>query len=357
MGSPRSVGTVIFAVARLSLGPVRDYLRCMSPGSHPKQRAQFFRELAQLTAAGISVTQAAKVLGQDWRDATVRGAVAQMERGLTEGGTIAGALSPSLTAMEHSVIGAAERGGKLSQGFRHLEEYYHLLDQTLERVRGALLYPLFMLHAAVLLPALVSAVTTKTSIAGALLTRLAWIWGGLAVLWFGGQWLSRLARTSSLVDGLLQALPWVGSTRRGLALARWHAVMHFNIASGQRIAEGLREAGLATASARLEAASRTAAQAVDDGSELGTALIGQAAFPREMAGALAAAEFTGTLDTETQRWSRQSMTEAASMMEISSKRICAAFYGVVVLFTVWQILQMVGNYVGMYQQAFKDLGI
>lgn len=329
----------------------------MPPGSKPKQRAQFFRELAQLTAAGISVTQAAKVLGQDWRDATVRGAVAQMERGLAEGGTIAGALSPSLSAMEHSVIGSAERGGKLSQGFRHLEDYYHLLDQTIDRVRGALLYPLFMLHAAVLLPALVNAVTSKTGIVEALLTRLLWMWAALVLLWYGGKWLGRLARTHSVVDRLLHALPYVGNTRQGLAMARWHAVMHFNITSGQRIADGLREAGAATSSARLETASRRAARAVDDGSELGAALIGQAAFPREMAGALAAAEFTGTLDTETQRWSRQSMTEAALLMETSSKRLCAVFYGVVVLFTAWQILQMAGNYVGMYQKAFKDLGI
>jgi hypothetical protein len=135
----------------------------MTRGPQPKQRAQFFRELAQLTGAGISVTQAAKVLGQEWREDSVKRAIASMEQGLAEGRTIADALSASLTPMEHSIIGAAERGGKLADGFRHLEEYYALLAATGARARTALLYPLAMLHAAVLLPALVGAVVTGGS--------------------------------------------------------------------------------------------------------------------------------------------------------------------------------------------------
>ena len=103
----------------------------MTRGPQPKQRAQFFRELAQLTGAGISITQAGKVLGQEWREDSVKRAVAGMEQGLAEGRTIADALSASLTPMEHSIIGSAERGGKLADGFRHLEEYYALLAATM----------------------------------------------------------------------------------------------------------------------------------------------------------------------------------------------------------------------------------
>lgn len=303
------------------------------------------------------MTQAAKVLGQEWRGAGVRGAIGVMERGLAGGQTIADALAPSLTAMEHSIIDAAERGGKLSQGFRHLEEYYHLLDQTVDRVRGALLYPLFMLHAAVLLPALVGAVLTQTSIAAALLKGVALIWGFAAVLWWGGGWLGRQAAHLPALDRLLGRVPLLGPARQALALARWHAVLHFNIASSQRISGGLRQAGTATRSALLEAASHRAAGAVDAGAELGAALLAQPAFPRDMAGTLASAEFTGTLDTETLRLSRDSMLQAAMVMETSTKRLCAAFYVVVVAFTAWQILRMAGNYLDRYQQFARDLGL
>ena len=330
----------------------------MTRGPQPKQRAQFFRELAQLTGAGISVTQAAKVLGQEWREDSVKRAIAAMEQGLAEGRTIADALSASLTPMEHSIIGAAERGGKLADGFRHLEEYYALLAETGARVRTALLYPLAMLHAAVLLPALVGAVVTGGSagdVVKALLWGLLWIWMLLALVWLGGQWLGRKAADSLPVDRVLDLIPLVGSTRKALALARWLAVLHFCIASSQRISEGLKQAGTASRSALLEAASLRAAQSVEDGGELGASLIAQPAFPREMSGALAAAEFTGQLDTETLRLSRAAMEQSATTMETSAKRLCGVFYGVVMAFTAWQILRVAGMYVGMYTKFMDAL--
>ncbi|MDB5733361.1 MAG: Type secretion system domain protein [Variovorax sp.] len=323
----------------------------------PKIRAQFFRELAQLTASGISVVQAGQVLGQHWRGKEVRAAVGEMERGLAAGGTIAGALAPELTPMEFSIIDSAERGGKLAQGFRHLEEYYHLLDQTWDRVRSALLYPIFMLHAAVLLPALVSAVTSGENVLLALLRGLLMIWGLLALLVLAGRTVGRMAETVPAVDRLLGWIPLLGSARKTLALARWHAVLHFNIASSQRISEGLRQAGAATASSSLREASDRAARAVDDGAELGNALIAESAFPKDMASALASAEFSGNLDTETQRLYRETVAAAATRLETSTKRLCGVFYALVVLITAVQILRMAGGYVGQYEKALKDLDL
>jgi type II secretory pathway component PulF len=330
----------------------------MTPGPKPKQRAAFFRELAQLTGAGISVTQAGKVLGQEWREASVRKAVARMDMGLAEGRTIADALGGSLTPMEHSIIQAAERGGQLAQGFRHLEEYYRLLVATAARVRISLLYPLFMLHAGVLLPALLGAVLDggrAEAMVRALLLGLAGIWAGLGLVWLGGRWLGRLAEHSAAVDRVLGMIPLVGSARQALALARWHAVVHFNIASSQRISDGLKEAGVASRRALLESASRRAARAVEGGAELGASLLAQRTFPRDMAAALAAAEFTGTLDTETLRLSQESMTRAASTLETNTKRLCGAGYGLVVIFMAWQILKVAGLYMGMYSKFLDEL--
>ncbi len=330
----------------------------MSAGLPLKQRTAFFRDLAQLTAAGVPISQAVNVLGNEWRSDEVKAAMARMKAGLAAGRTIADALSSSLTAMEHSIIQAAERGGKLEAGFRHLEQYYQLLDQTRARVRGALLYPLFMLHAAVLLPVMVGGVIAghgPEAILISLLLGVAGIWGGLALLWWGGRWLGQIAATSTVVDQALGLVPLIGTARKRLALARWHAVVHFNIASSQRISDGLREAGRAAGGALLERASQRAAQAVDEGTELGPALTAESAFPREMSGALAAAEFSGTLDHETLRLSRAAMAEAAGSMETSSRWLCGGFYGLVMLFTAWQILRVASGYFGIYQRLLDDL--
>jgi hypothetical protein len=74
-----------------------------------------------------------------------------------------------------------------------------------------------------------------------------------------------------------------------------------------------------------------------------------------MSGALAAAEFTGNLDTETLRLSRAAMEQSATTMETSAKRLCGVFYGVVMAFTAWQILRVAGMYVGMYTKFMDAL--
>ena len=131
--------------------------------------------------------------------------------------------------------------------------------------------------------------------------------------------------------------------------------MHFNIAGSQRLSAGLQEAGRATQSALLNTASQAAARAVDAGGELGASLLAQRAFPKDMSAALAAAEFSGNLDTETLRWSQESMLHAASTLETNTKRLCGVFYGLVVLLTAWQILRIAGLYMGMYSKFMDDL--
>ncbi len=329
----------------------------MSLTDSPRKRAVFFGDLAELTGAGISVAHTATLLSEDWREPAVRRAMGEMKRGLAEGGTIADSLRPNLSPMEHRVIAAAEKGGRLADGFRHLEHYYQVLGGTLSRLRAALLYPVFILHAAVLLPAVVAAVISGKSILGALLQGLALVWGGIGLCWFGWRALSKAAETSPAADRLLGMLPWAGAARRALAMARWHAVFHYCLTSGQRVSEGLRHAGDAARSVRLNEASRRAADAVEAGSELGAALRLQPDFPPRTAAAIVTAEAAGTLDTATERWTRESMDEAAGRMETAGKRVYAVVYGLVILLITWQILRTGMQYVGRYQDFSRELGL
>lgn len=324
------------------------------------ERSQFFHELARLTGAGISITQAAAVLDRRWRDPSVRLAVASLKAGVRDGQTISAALSPGLTRMEFSIIDAAERGGKLANGFQHLEEYYRLLAEAVVRIRGAMTYPAILLHAAVVLPALVGAVIAQKTAPVVVLTifsDLLVLWAVLAfgvILW---SFLIRRGVRSQWADTLLRRIPMAGRTRDSLALARWSAVMHFQVISGQRISDGLRLAGAATESAGLNTASVYAANSIESGGELGPGLTSQSIFPNEMAGSIAAAEYTGTMDTETLRQSHYWMNESGQKLQSSARFLTGAFYGLVMLFTVLQIFKMAIGYMGMYSGFMKDLGI
>ncbi|MDB6134761.1 MAG: epsF 3 [Verrucomicrobiales bacterium] len=323
-------------------------------------RSQFFHELARLTGAGISISRASSVLNQNWRDPSVKAALHSLEKGLKEGETISGALAPALTGMESGIVDAAERGGKLVHGFKYLEDYYHLLGQTFTRMRAAAVYPLVMLHAAVLLPAMVAGVLAgwEVPVIGlSLALRLLVLWSVLALAGIAWRFLLKKGAHSLPVDRFLRRLPMAGRAREALGLARWSAVVYFHVISGQRISDGLRRAGQASDSAGLVLASRRAADDIEAGGEMGPALAAQPAFPHELSGALAAAEFTGTLDTETLQQSRYWISEAGLRLENTSRWLSGAFYGLVMLFTVIQIFRLATGYVQMVDGFMKDIGI
>lgn len=329
----------------------------MTIGKSAAARAEFFRELARLTGAGISVTHAAKLLGHGARPAAAREAAAEMERGLADGRSIAGALEPSLNPMELSVVQASEQNGKLAEGFSHLEAYYELLNRTQNRIRSAVLYPLFMLHAAVVLPALVGAVLSGGNVVAEVLKALVFLWALLLAGWLIFSVWTRRAVVSEAADKALGWLPAVGKARLSLALARWQTVLHFQVTGGQRMSDGLRRAGEASLGARLNAASQRAAGAVENGGTLAEALSAQPAFPSALVSGLSAAEYTGTLDVETLRLSREAMATAGWQTEKSAKLVCGVFYGVVLAFTAWQILKMASGYMGMYENFSRELGL
>lgn len=324
------------------------------------KRAQFFHELARLTGAGISVSRAAVVLDQAWRDSEVKSAVTSLGQGIRDGETISGALSPSLTRMEFSIVDAAEKGGKLVNGFKHLEDYYHLLAQTHTRIRAGAAYPILMLHAAVVLPAMVAAVLAGKKAGGVILSvssHLLMLWGVMALALLAWRFLVKKGVHSLSADTFLRRVPMAGKARDALALARWSAVVYFQVVSGQRLSDGLRHAGAATEGAALNRASARVAADIESGSQLGPALAAQPAFPDDLSGALAAAEFTGTLDTETLHQSRHWMAESGSRLEAAARWLTGAFYGLVMLFTVIQIFKLASGYVQMYSGFMKDLGI
>lgn len=319
-------------------------------------RELFFRELARLTGAGISVTKAAELMEQRWRGEKVRAAMAAMRRGLEKGESIASAMAPELTPLEHSMVDAAERGGMLAQGFKNLEQYYHLLAHTRARIARALLYPVFLLHAGVIFPALVRGITAEDGLIRSLLEALLLLYGGLFLAWLLWRAVQKLATRFPVVDAVLMRVPVAGPARKALALARWHAVFHFHLKAGRRVSDGLRAAAAASQSGRVEAATLAVAAAAERGDEIGPELERHRVFPHEMTSALYAAELSGTLDEETRRQSQDWMIAAAERMDTAAEWAPRLIYGGVVIFMAVQILRLAAGIFSLYGKALNDLG-
>ena len=95
--------------------------------------------------------------------------------------------------------------------------------------------------------------------------HIAIAWIVLAALGFGAWWAAKAGARSPAVDGLLNAIPLVGSVRRHWALARFCQVFHTGLLASFRMSETLELAGDASQSARLREAGHRAAHSLEAG--------------------------------------------------------------------------------------------
>ena len=318
----------------------------------PSKRATFFGSLAKLTGAGIPVRQAGELLLSHSKDSAVQQAVAALEGGLTRGQSIAEALRPSLSALEYGMVSAAESGGRLAEGFQHLESYHALLHETRARLRSGIIYPLLILHVAAATTGVVASLNGGSPLM-AMLQAFAWLWvvlGGIAVLTIV---CIKAAGRSTLADGVLRSLPIVRGVWSSLALARWYAVLHFHVLSGQKMSTGLENAGEAAASARLTRASYRMAAAAEQGLPVSSTMKTETVFPGHAILTFTTAEATGTMDLETAQQMRASMEQAQRSAATAGEWLPRLLYLGALLYGAWHVFKLASAIGGQYIKAYN----
>lgn len=323
------------------------------------EKAALYRDLAKLITADFHVDRSvALLLGQNPRPGR-RHFLEALQRGLAAGKSITASLSEancgSISGLEIALIDAGERSGTLAAGLSHLANYFTAADSAARKARGALIYPLVLVHLAIILPELPAAVMPNGP------NPFGKILGAVLVLWIvllGGAWLWQLlshrAQTSSAADRAQRGLPLIGAARRHWALARFTQVFHAGLLAALRMSETLRLAGNAAQSGLLAAASEEAARIVERGELLSLALKETHAFPDEFVRSMAMAEEVGSLDEEMARWAGAETALAAESVDRASIWLPKIGYGVVVIFVIYRIFGMVqGYYGGMMQQLEK----
>jgi type IV pilus assembly protein PilC len=315
-------------------------------------RAQLFRELAVLTRAGLSLTKAETILGSQ-RGSEEKGRLWKaLREGVGRGDSLAQALAPELTGMELAIIDAAERGGQLPRGFSHLEKYYEMLGAAYRAVKSGLVYPLFVVHVAALLPTLVLAVVAKANPLWPMCRSLLGLWVVLFLVYLAGRSLLRMAARSASVDSVLSVVPVLGKAHRSFAVARWATVFYFYLNAAQRLSVGTEAAGKASQSANLDAASARIAAKIVAGDAIGPALVMERAFPKTFSRSLLVAEEAGTLDKETEYQAQQAMADATHSARVLTEWLPRVFYGFVAIFVIYRIFQMAS----VYQTALSGIG-
>ncbi|MDB6073619.1 MAG: pilC, partial [Verrucomicrobiaceae bacterium] len=200
-----------------------------------KHKARLYRELAKLLGASFPMDKSITMLLGQKPTASRREFLQGIQRGFEQRMSFSEAMRTYnqgiATSLELSLIDSGERSGRLAESCQHLAHYFETWNKGIRAARGAMFYPLLLLHLGVVLPQVtrhfvMSSLGEETHPGAAIIWRLVIFWvllGLVALVW---RALSRAAVRSEFIDRLLNFLPLIGSVRRHWALARFCQVFH-----------------------------------------------------------------------------------------------------------------------------------
>lgn len=328
-----------------------------------RQKAQLFTELAKLVQSGFPIEKACHVVldtapppgAKAWMQAVPAG----IRSGMTLAEAFAAAPDPPPKLDVH-LIRAGERGGNLADAFAHLGDYYQMVADMQRRARASLLYPLVLLHAGVIMPAVVYAAFQGRFdriplYAGAAVGAL---WVLLVAAWVLWRVLDQAAATSGAAEAAFRILPLAGKARRALALARFAKVFQLHLVSAHWIDESARHAAEAANSASVTRAGEAIAAAAGAGSRIGEAALRcKDALTPAFAASIKAGEEAGTLDEDFGRWAQAFKDQASAAMDQLSFWLPRLVYFFAMAVAVAAIFYGASQYFGMLKGIVQGAGL
>jgi type IV pilus assembly protein PilC len=319
-----------------------------------RAKSELYHELATLSRAGLPIHTAAEAALDERRPRGERVFLEDLKRGVIEGNTLSEAAAQSavdLTDLEIAVLNACEEGGKVPEAFSHLSRYFGMCDRARKRIKKGLVYPAVLLHAAVLLPALVTAVQTQKPVAAflkaGLILLVIYAVVGFGILFFNA--LSERARTNAPVDRLLRKVPFVGKARHAFALSRFAEILRIQLVTGRGPMRGIRFAADASGSGSLmKSVRKHVLPEVENGRRAGPGFRADRGrnFPGAFARSYAAAEEAGDSDDEMARWSDAFAGQAEDAIDRLARGIPKVVYTCAAAYAIYAIYQMYSAYLG-----------
>jgi len=321
------------------------------------KKALFYHQLATVLESGIGTSAALVMLQRQAKPAAAR-LVGTLQAGLSAGGGLGVAMTQTrgVAKMDASVMGAAERGGMLEVGARHLADYYQLVANLWREILAAMGYPMLVLHAAILLPGLVRVIGSSGTVFQSMVMPLLLAWLLLALLILAGKWLWQAGESQVVVDRILTRIPFLGSFRKSLAMARFCKVLEIHLRAGGLVSEAVKAAGSASGSALVASeGTRFAKIIAGQGCALGPLMVASSAFPWQLSQSLNTAETVGRLDEECGIRSQDMMVAAANSARGGGAWIPRFLYAPIAIFAIYQIFRLYSNYLAGAMGGDLDL--
>lgn len=348
----------------------RRHRRFGSPGMRSADIALFTRQLATLVRAGTPLEEGLNTVGAQAERVDMQGIVMGIRSRVTEGRSLASALSDFghiFSPLYVATVESGERSGRLEDILDRLADYTETRQILRRKVQTALYYPLFLLVftlgiVSFLLVAVVPDVVqifeaqdaelpgvTKVLITLSSFLQ-AWWWliaGALvagAIGW--GQLMKRNKGLRREVHRRLLKLPVIGKLIRGLNTARFTRSLAIQVSSGVPALEAMGISAQVVANLPMQEAIEDAAKRVREGSSINKALASHKLFPPITLHLISSGEASGQLGemldraaSDQERETDSLITGAMSLFEPAMILLMASAVG----FIIFSILLPIFN--------------
>ena len=190
----------------------------------------FFRQLATLINAGVSIVQSMDTLAGQTRDPKLKSVVMELSQHVRDGRPMSAGMQryPEVfTPLMLSLIRAGEEGGMLEGSVRQIAEYLEREIELRNLLRRVTIYPKLVVGASILIVLATNAIIASVGKTGGLSSPLtqASTWVILAPLIVGIYLFVRLGLPNPRIrynyDQFILALPGLGTTVRQLSMAKF----------------------------------------------------------------------------------------------------------------------------------------
>ncbi len=317
------------------------------------QRAEFYHQLAQLTAAGIGLLPALEQIKRNPPGNSYREPIQRLLDELTQGRTFAAALQHLdgwLPEFDIALIDAGERSGRLDACFRLLADYYNDRARITKQMIGQLLYPVGLIHLAAFV--FIVILPFAKSQFNVVLIPLFLIQAALALapLYLATAFIIYATHSRqgekwrALVESLLRRVPVLGTARHYLALARFAAALEALISAGVNIIQAFDLAGNASGSSALHRAVVAMKPEVVAGRTPAEALRDHSVFPVLFTNLYTSGEVSGKLDETLKRLYAHYQEEGTHKLHMFAQWTPRLIYLLVAVLVAYNVIKFWTGY-------------
>ncbi len=294
-------------------------------GTGDMQRAALYHRLSAAERAGIPILTS---LGRAVESGSAGKVLEPVRERLAAGDDMGKAVdaAPGLSRLERSLIRVGAKGGKLPEVFDALA--VHLEDRVAaqRKLAGGLAYPVFLMHAAAVLPSL-PVLITKGFI-DFVLTAFTPIVVGWGVV-VGALLLLKSSRRANPegVDASVLRVPLLASIVRNQSLSIGFSALKISVQSGVPLLEGLELTAQAVPNrAVAQVFERARRRMLDEQISFGAAIAFEKDLPADAVDLLTTGEQTGQLDVMLGRAAERVETEAKAARTVGIVALSTAAF-------------------------------